>query len=268
MKKQPTLQLADALGQPSSDKRIDILRRIGEVGSISQAARGAGVSYKAAWQAVDTLGNLAGVPLLERLVGGSGGGGARLTPAGHSVLEAAERMNQARQEVLQRIQTEAQAKAQAVDGAGGDFGDELAHLSGLALRTSMRNQWPCTVHMLKPKCGAIRVELHLSAQTRLGSRVTRESVELLSLKPGQALLALCKATAVTMGAVLESADGCSVLSGTVTRASRARAGGEVAMTLTCGLHVVGFTLPGVVLKVGSQAMARVDDAAVVLAQIE
>ncbi|MEO7106951.1 MAG: LysR family transcriptional regulator, partial [Rhodoferax sp.] len=84
MKKQlpAQLQLAEALGQPSADKRIDILRRIGQVGSISEAARGAGVSYKAAWQAVDTLGNLAGVALLERLVGGSGGGGARLTPAG------------------------------------------------------------------------------------------------------------------------------------------------------------------------------------------
>ena len=40
----PQLLLADALGHPSSDKRIDILRRIGQVGSISEAARGAGVS--------------------------------------------------------------------------------------------------------------------------------------------------------------------------------------------------------------------------------
>lgn len=260
-KQQAQLQWADALGQPSADKRIDILRRIGQVGSISEAARGAGVSYKAAWQAVDTLSNLAGVALLERVVGGSGGGGARLTPAGYSVLQAAERMDGARQEVLQRLQ----AEARGADGAGGAGGYGLPDLSGLALRTSMRNQWPCTVKALKPQGGAMRVELVLSAQMRLWSRVTRESVELLSLKPGQTLLALCKATAVTMGDVMDTADGCSVLQGTVTRASRARAGGEVALTLAGGLHVVGFTPPGVVLKVGSQAMARVDDAAVVLA---
>ena len=144
-------------------------------------------------------------------------------------------------------------------------GDGLPNLSGLALRTSMRNQWPCTVHALKVQGGAIRVELLLADQTRLWSRVTRESVELLNLKPGQALLALCKATAVTVGAVLESADGCCVLQGTVTRASRATQGGEVALTLASGLHVVGFTPPGAPLKVGSQAMARVDAAAVVLA---
>ena len=47
-----SLSLADVLGHEVTDKRIDILRRIGEVGSISEAARGAGVSYKAAWQAL------------------------------------------------------------------------------------------------------------------------------------------------------------------------------------------------------------------------
>ena len=62
------LQLADALGLDAVDKRLDILRRIGEAGSISEAARGAGVSYKAAWQAIDTLSNLAGTALDRKSV--------------------------------------------------------------------------------------------------------------------------------------------------------------------------------------------------------
>ena len=57
------------------DKRINILRRIHETGSISEAARLAKVSYKAAWQAIETLSNLAGAPLVEKVVGGSRGGG-------------------------------------------------------------------------------------------------------------------------------------------------------------------------------------------------
>lgn len=48
------------------DKRINILRRIHETGSISEAARLSNVSYKAAWQALETLTNLAGVPLVEK----------------------------------------------------------------------------------------------------------------------------------------------------------------------------------------------------------
>jgi len=66
------LSVAQALGQERVDRRIAILREIGAQGSISQAARAVGVSYKAAWQALDTLTNLAGVALVERAVGGAG----------------------------------------------------------------------------------------------------------------------------------------------------------------------------------------------------
>jgi molybdate transport system regulatory protein len=68
--------LPDALGHAITDKRLLILRSLANAGSISQAAREAGVSYKAAWQAIDTLSNLSGVALVEKVVGGAGGGGA------------------------------------------------------------------------------------------------------------------------------------------------------------------------------------------------
>ena len=63
-----------SLGYAAADKRIELLRRVGESGSISQAARSAGVSYKAAWQAIHTLTNLAGEPLVDSSVGGAGAG--------------------------------------------------------------------------------------------------------------------------------------------------------------------------------------------------
>ena len=47
--------LTDALGDPASDRRLEVLRLVGQSGSISQAAREVGISYKAAWQAIDTL---------------------------------------------------------------------------------------------------------------------------------------------------------------------------------------------------------------------
>src|SRR6478735_4317432 len=98
-------RFTDALGHGLSDKRIDILRGIGRSGSISQAAREAGVSYKAAWQAIDTLTNLAGVPLVERAVGGAGGGGALLTTHGGHLLELADALDAARREVHARWAT-------------------------------------------------------------------------------------------------------------------------------------------------------------------
>jgi len=250
----PKIQLGDALGHEVADKRLVILRRIGEVGSISEAARGAGVSYKAAWQAIDTLSNLAGTALLERTVGGSGGGGAQLTHAGKQLLQAADLLSNARAQVL----------AQVVGSQSGALANAPG-LAALGFRTSMRNQLPCTVTALKSQGQAIRVELALPDGTPLISRITRASAELLALHPGQTVLALCKATAVDVSRTGDAAHGRNQLHGRATRVSRAAAGGEVALELASGLQLVGFAGPGSGLKAHSAAVAQVDESAVVVA---
>ncbi|HET9817839.1 MAG TPA: hypothetical protein VFP92_01570 [Rhodanobacteraceae bacterium] len=62
-----------------SRARIALLERIAASGSISQAARDVGMSYKAAWDAMD---NLAAGPLVARKVGGRHGGGTQPTARG------------------------------------------------------------------------------------------------------------------------------------------------------------------------------------------
>ena len=248
-----SLKLAGALGHEAADKRIDILRRIGDVGSISQAARAAGVSYKAAWQAIDTLSNLAGSPLVASAVGGAGGGGASLTPAGRQLLLAAQEMARAREQVLARL---AGRKGGAVQAAG---------VAALGLRTSMRNQLPCRVTALKRRGATVLVGLALADGTALASRLTQESAQLLALAPGLPVLALFKATAVQVGADVRDANGRNLLRGQVSRTSRAAAGGEVALSIAAGLQLVGFAGPGHGLKLGDAAVAGVDDTAVVLA---
>ena len=118
-----------------ADKRIDILRRIGDVGSISEAARRAGVSYKAAWQAIETLNNLAGAPLVEKVVGGNKGGGTRLTATGEEVLKLADELTRARAEVLVRFRLK--------------DSPALKNVGVSSLRTSMRNQFPAVIEKLK-----------------------------------------------------------------------------------------------------------------------
>lgn len=247
------LKLAGALGHAAADRRLDILRRIGDTGSISQAARAAGVSYKAAWQAIDTLSNLAGRPLVARAVGGAGGGGASLTPAGFQLLLAADEVARAREQVLARL---AGSKGGAAQAAG---------VAALGLRTSMRNQFPCTVKAMKTAGGMVRIELALAGGDMLAARVTRESAQLLALAPALAVLALCKATAVHVGSAIAREEGHNLLCGSVTRASRAAAGGEVALALETGLQLVGFAGPGHGLRLRACAMASVDETAVVIA---
>ena len=268
----PVVLYAQALGHASGDKRVEILRLIGQSGSISQAAREAGVSYKAAWQAVDTLTNLAGVVLVERAVGGAGGGGASVSEAGLQLLAAADAWAQARSQVLSRLQ---------LDGGG------LPSFTQLSVRTSMRNQLPCQVQALEVKGHIVRVTLALSMgaangaaagismQARLVSRITRESAELLTLQPGLAVIALCKATAVTVqrflvghvatGPVAAPGLAGNVLAGRAVRVSRGETGDEVSLRLEAGLQLVGFAPPASNIRVGTRVMARVDEAALVVA---
>ena len=243
--------LTDALGHALTDKRIDILRQIGSTGSISRAARAVGVSYKAAWQAVDTLTNLAGTPLVDKAVGGSGGGGAALTAAGQHVLQAADQLAQARQHILNQLAAHA--------------GEPQPGRAALALRTSMRNQFPCVVGTIRPMGGQVRVQLLLADGAPLFSRITRESRELLDLTGGQPVLALCKATAVRVARDLPSQSHVNLLHGSITRSTRAAAGGEMGLRLGSGVQLVGFAGTGHGLRVGDEAVAAVDEAGVVIA---
>ena len=54
--------------------RIGLLEKIEEHGSITMAARAAGISYKTAWDVVNSLNNLSEKPLVRRMAGGRGGG--------------------------------------------------------------------------------------------------------------------------------------------------------------------------------------------------
>ncbi len=249
----------EALGHVQSDRRIDILRQIGELGSISKAARAVGVSYKAAWQAVDTLGNLAGVALLERAVGGRGGGGARLTPAGEQLLVAAQALKTARSQAVQQIQGQSQGRS----------GLPASAAERLGVRTSMRNQWPCVVSDIEGQGQIVLVTLHAAAAPHffVRARITKESTELLGLRRGIVVQALCKATAVhaTRASADEAPEPHNCWDGLVTRVSRGSLGDEISATLDGGLQIVGFAEPDSSFKSRSKVQMRIDDFAVVLA---
>lgn len=66
--------------------KADLLEAIERGGSISAAARLMGMSYKRAWDLVDTMNQCFQQPLVITATGGNHGGGAQVTEFGYEVL--------------------------------------------------------------------------------------------------------------------------------------------------------------------------------------
>jgi molybdate transport system regulatory protein len=67
--------------------RVVLLERIRDHGSISAAARSMEMSYRRAWNLVDSMNRQSRTPVVTMSTGGRGGGGASLTEAGEHAIE-------------------------------------------------------------------------------------------------------------------------------------------------------------------------------------
>jgi molybdate transport system regulatory protein len=72
--------------------RVELLEHVAEHGSLAAAGRAMRMSYKRAWGLVDELNRTFDAPLVALTRGGSGHGGATLTPLGEEVVERYRRM--------------------------------------------------------------------------------------------------------------------------------------------------------------------------------
>lgn len=82
-----------ALGLPLQGKNtrwshIELLELIDEYGSINKAASSMGMSYKAAWLAIDSINNMSKEAIVARQTGGSQGGEDALRARSAPSLEA------------------------------------------------------------------------------------------------------------------------------------------------------------------------------------
>lgn len=67
--------------------RAELLLRIREEGSISQAAKSMGMSYKKAWGIVDQLNSMRDKPMVVARKGGEKGGRSEVTEEGLKIVE-------------------------------------------------------------------------------------------------------------------------------------------------------------------------------------
>lgn len=167
--------------------RVELLEKIEEFGSISAAAKEMKMSYKAAWERLEAMNALASKPLLERVVGGKGGGGTKLTPYAHELMATFYRFNELHKEFMERF------------AEAGDDPQRLARiLSRTFLTTSARNQLHARVKEIKDDGVNKKLTLALYGGDVLHSSITADSVVQMGIEEGCEVYAIIKASDVEL----------------------------------------------------------------------
>ncbi len=239
--------------------RVGLLRAITEKGSITQAAKAIGMSYKAAWDAVDTMNNLAGEPLVERSSGGRGGGWTQLTPRGLQLIERFGQIEAAHRRFVQMLSNEAI-----------DLTSDLNLLRTLNMKSSARNQFSGVVTAVKSGAVNDEIELLVGKNARIVAVVTRESTESLGLRVGSQAFALVKASSIIIASDFDGAklSARNQLRGTVASVIPGAVNAEVVLEVDGGGSIAAIvTNPSVQslgLGAGKRAVAIFKASSVIL----
>jgi len=152
-----------------------LLKKVQEMGTLSEAAKALGMSYRHAWGVIRGVESLIGEPLIETRKGGkAGGGGARLTEVGKGFLRDFSRV-----------------KGNMSKGSLDEFGWE-----DLFMKFSARNRFEGEVISVeKDKVSAV-VKIKVDVPQVITAFITREAVEDLGVKKGDRAAAVIKATEV------------------------------------------------------------------------
>ena len=210
--------------------RIGLLRAVAEHGSITHAAKAFGMSYKAAWDAIDAMNRAAGQPLVERVTGGRGGGHSHLTERGRRLVARYAELDAVHQRFV------------ALLAEAADLDRDFSLLEVLNMKTTARNQWLGTVTAVRSGAVNDEVELTLQSGQRVVAVVTHESTQALALRTGQAAIALVKASHVLLATGLEGArvSTRNRWPGVVARLAPGAVNAEVTLRLEGGGEVVAI----------------------------
>lgn len=219
--------------------RIRLLGAIEAEGSIAGAARAAGLSYKAAWDAVTAMNNLFAAPLVSAAPGGRRGGGATLTDSGRALIAGFGALDAAFSRALATL-----------DGALADDPATAQTLMwSLMMQTSTRNAFRCRVTGVTEGPVSARVTLALTDGQDLTAVITEKSAAEMGIAEGAEVFALVKSSAVILSTGEGAVSACNRLRGTVA----ARSDGPVNSEITLDLGG-GKSLTAVVTRTSAEAL--------------
>lgn len=197
----------EMLGQPFLlEKRIELLHAIEEHGSISKAAKAVPMSYKSAWEAVDTMNALSPEPIVCRETGGKDGGGTTITEYGKQLLKNYALLKEEHSRFLEKL-------SELTDIQSGSF----KTIGRLAMQISARNQIQAEVVSVDPENVNAQILLKLKSGKELLSTITKEAVENLHIEENQTVIAIFKSNAVLVVKKADEKSNENRLEGIVTK---------------------------------------------------
>jgi molybdate transport system regulatory protein len=189
----------EMLGKPFLlEKRIELLH-----------AKAVPMSYKSAWEAVDTMNALAPEPIVHRATGGKDGGGTTITAYGQQLLENYAVLKEEHSHFLARL-------SELTDIQSGAF----KTIGRLSMQISARNQIQAKVVSVETQNVNAKIHLKLKSGQKLVSVITNEAVESLHIEENQTVIAIFKSSAVLLSNTRNEKSKENGLEGIVTKIDR------------------------------------------------
>ncbi len=239
--------------------RIALLEQIDIHGSLSAAAKMAGISYKAAWDALNAMNNLAELPLTVAATGGSGGGGTRLTEEGKKIVKLFRIIEQEHLSTLARLEKTL-----------GNFDRYLPLLQRIAMRISAKNIFSGSVAEIIRDISVAQVVLQLKSGNRITAIISNDSVAALALEVGIPAYALIKSSSVMIANKPErlSISAKNLIRGRITGITESAVLDEVVLDIGSGetitAAITDSSVKNLTLKEGDEVWAVIKATSVIV----
>ncbi|CAI8217339.1 MAG: Molybdenum-pterin-binding protein MopA [Arcobacter lacus] len=169
------------------EKRITLLKAIDEHGSLSKACKAVPISYKAAWDAIDSMNNLSSNPVVIRQTGGKGGGGSSLTEYGKKILHSYEIIKDEQNRFLNRLNEIAHIDLEM-----------LNNVKRFAMQISARNQIIGIIQEIQKDEVNTNIKFKAKSNCSLFSNISSNSAIDLNLNEGDEVVAIFKSSNVIL----------------------------------------------------------------------
>lgn len=233
-----------------NERLFNLLASIEKTGSINQAARDVGLTYKGAWDMLERANNLSSQALIETATGGRQGGGTHLTVTGKALLSVFLQIQKEHQHFLTQINQRLMSQ-----------NDIVFLLQRFVMKASARNQFVGNVVKLTANTLQAEVVVALKGGDSLVAIISQEAAQSLALEIGAEVVALIKAPHITLvtdfGGFKLSAR--NQLQGVVSHIQKGEVNSEVILELKGGNSIAAVitheSLETLELAIGSSATA-------------